>query len=421
MNTPEEIEIPYSEDAEIRLLAILLDHPSERFNMAPLTVDYFHVPAHKVLWRTMTQIGDQLDAHRLHEILKREGNFEAAPFADILCRTGGGPEHVAFYVAELVEMQNRRFALSTAIELSGNAIDDEMSTSEIADRAIADLSGMELAAEGTDPRADVMGAVEALEAAFAGESRQMINTRWPCINRRMPIPAKGGYMVVAGPTGGGKTVFAGNLAADVINPALRDGDDDPGGVLIFSLEMTTTSMLHRLMSDIGKVKPSKIFTPKLDPPGKLDMARITATAAVLAEKVHIVDTGGISISDLVAKARQICSTSEIDLIVVDYIQLVAGAAVDSREQQVASVSRALRALSLDLGITVVALSQLNDNGQVRESRAIEQDAEIVLKVNGEEETSLVSKNRHGESGIGLPITQKSGWLEFIETTNREEF
>ena len=221
-------------------------------------------------------------------------------------------------------------------------------------------------------------------------------------------------VIVAGRPSMGKTTFAMNL---VENAVLRSEKT----VLVFSLEMPSDSIVMRMLSSLGRIDQTKVRSGKLDDD---DWPRLTSVVNLLNErKLFIDDTAGISPTEMRSRARRLAREhGEIGLIMVDYLQLmrIPGASGENRTNEISEISRSLKALAKEFNCPVVALSQLNrsleqrpnkrpQNSDLRESGAIEQDADIIMFVYRDEvyhpETEhkgiaeiIIGKQRNGPIG-----------------------
>ena len=221
-------------------------------------------------------------------------------------------------------------------------------------------------------------------------------------------------VIVAGRPSMGKTTFAMNL---VENAVLRSDKV----VLVFSLEMPSDSIVMRMLSSLGRIDQTKVRSGKLDDD---DWPRLTSAVNLLNErKLFIDDTAGISPTEMRARARRLAREhGEIGMIMVDYLQLmrIPGSSGDNRTNEISEISRSLKALAKEFNCPVIALSQLNRsleqrpnkrpvNSDLRESGAIEQDADIIMFVYRDEvyhpETEykgvaeiIIGKQRNGPIG-----------------------
>ncbi|MBL6734523.1 MAG: replicative DNA helicase, partial [Shewanellaceae bacterium] len=194
---------------------------------------------------------------------------------------------------------------------------------------------------------------------------------------------KADLVIVAARPSMGKTTFAMNLCENAMMEA-----DKP--VLIFSLEMPAEQIMMRMLASMGRINQTNIRTGQL---GEDDWARLSATMARVLDpgKMYIDDSSGLTPTELRSRARRVArDAGGLSMIMVDYLQLmrVPGYA-DNRTQEIAEISRSLKALAKELNIPIVALSQLNRsleqradkrpiNSDLRESGSIEQDADLIM-------------------------------------------
>lgn len=203
-----------------------------------------------------------------------------------------------------------------------------------------------------------------------------ITTGFPSLDRLTGGFRKGQLIVIGAPTKGGKTAMA-------LNMALRAADDSiPIGVI--SLEMGAGELFDRLISskssaDVSRLSKESTTCEKL-------MAQIRQGVDQLSKlPIYIRDESMMNCLQLRAAARRLVAVHGVRLLVVDYIQLLEPTSkTDSRERQVAECSRTLKGLAKELGITIIALTQLNADGASRESRAIEHDCDLFIKISQDE-------------------------------------
>jgi replicative DNA helicase len=224
-------------------------------------------------------------------------------------------------------------------------------------------------------------------------------------------------IVIAARPSMGKTALAINIAQ---NAAIRDGKV----VAVFSLEMSKESLLRRLLASEAMVNSRKIqtgFLPKEDK-GKL----LSALERLMESKMFIDDTPGITLPEMRAKARRLKQQEgKLDLIVVDYLQLMTGTnttgkkGFENRTQEVSSISRGLKALAKEMKVPVLALSQLSRGSEqragdkkpllsdLRESGSIEQDADVVAFIHREEYYNRDDEELRGKAEI-IVAKQRNG-------------
>lgn len=219
-------------------------------------------------------------------------------------------------------------------------------------------------------------------------------------------------VIIAGRPAMGKTAFALNIALNAARKA-------NSSVAIFSLEMSSQQLVQRLLSSEARIDASKLRSGKLY---KEDWDNLTTASSELNElKLFIDDTPAINVTELRAKCRRLKRESGLDMVIIDYLQLMSGGKSDNREQQISEISRSLKALAKELDIPVLALSQLNRSvegrndkrpmpSDLRESGAIEQDADIIIFLYRDEvyhkdsndkgiAEIIIAKHRHGPTGV----------------------
>ena len=254
-------------------------------------------------------------------------------------------------------------------------------------------------------------------------------TEFPDLDRLIGGGLKPGEMfVLAARPSIGKTALALNIIRNIIN---REVDGQRKSVLFFSLEMTDKQIVQRLLCTEARVPLSSFYDGSFQ---DADTTKLTAAVANLRQANLFIDsTSAISVFELRAKARKLRELNKIDLIVVDYLQLMRAGdrAAESRQVEVAAISGGLKAIAKELGIPVLVLAQLsreseksngpkNENplpklSHLRESGAIEQDADVVVFLHRNRDDSkednteaqkdgiksmlIVEKNRNGRTGI----------------------
>ncbi len=229
---------------------------------------------------------------------------------------------------------------------------------------------------------------------------------------------KGDMVLIAARPSMGKTTFALNIAE---HAALRSGKS----VVIFSLEMPKQQLAYKLLCSEANVDMLSLRTGELDDRDWENIAR--ATGPLSKAKIYIDDTAGVSVMEMRSKCRRIKMEHGIDLILIDYLQLMSGSSTENRQQEVSEISRSIKALAKEMECPVIALSQLSRAPEqradhrpmlsdLRESGSIEQDADVVMFLyrdeyyNKESEDKgvaecIIAKQRNGPVG-----TVKMAWL-----------
>jgi replicative DNA helicase len=238
-------------------------------------------------------------------------------------------------------------------------------------------------------------------------------------------PSRGNLVIVAGRPSMGKTALAVNIACNVARTHQA---------MVLSMEMQNGELLDRVLATIGSIPLARLRDGQLSAD---QWARfVEASARVNELGLHLDDQQALSLLEVRAKARQVKRRRGLDLLVVDYLQLMSGDGSnrDNRNAQIEAISRGLKALAKELDCPVLALSQLNRNGakerpqltDLRDSGAIEQDADIVVFVHRDEVINphshlkgfadlLVAKNRQGAIDDVL-LEYEGPYTRFINQT-----
>jgi replicative DNA helicase len=407
--------LPASIDAERSILgAVLLDNA--HYNEAAekqLRSDDFALDSHRRIFARMADMVDQgraIDIVTLAEELSKRKEIEAVGgVAYLASLTEGLPRRIS--IEEYVRIVRDKSQLRQMIGILTSGVADASDQSEEAMQVInrTESALLELSERGiTRGFASIPQIVsEAFGTIDAIWRHKREVTGLATHYRDFDIKTSGlqnsELIIIAARPSMGKTAWAINIAQ---NAALRDGKV----VGIFSLEMSKESLLRRMLASEAMVNMRKIQTGFV---GRDDQEKLLAAAGRLAEsKLFIDDTPGISLAEMRAKAARLKhSAGGLDLIVVDYLQLMSGSnpgskqRQENRTQEVSAVSRGLKALAKELRVPVVALSQLSRASEqrggdkkpmlsdLRESGSIEQDADVVAFIHRE---SYYNKDENGE-------------------------
>ncbi len=255
-----------------------------------------------------------------------------------------------------------------------------------------------------------------------------VPTGFPSLDKKTNGFQENNLIIIAARPSVGKSSLAINIAQFA---ATQKGIP----IAIFSLEMSSEEIADRMLSAQGDIDMYKLKTGNLD---KKELARIGEAYGELAEApIFIEDTPGISVLELRTKARRLLMEQGIKMIIVDYIQLMRGRNLENRAQEVAEISQSLKNIARELKIPVVALSQLNravesrggspQLSDLRESGALEQDADIVMFLHRKDEENrnalelIISKHRNGATGkIDLYFKGEQTRFFEVEKSIKEE-
>ncbi len=413
---PSESSLPHSIEAERSVLGgVLLDPRVLDQVESQLDPSDFYRPSHATIYRAMTQLAADrvpIDLVTLTEFLKNHDQLDACGGVEYLAsldRDVPSASHAASYASIVREKAVLRRLIRAAADIQAEGLSGPEDIREFIDRAEGLVFQV---AQSRDDRALVhVSAVtpkvlEVLQERFdLQDDVTGVPTGYLDLDKRTAGLQPGDLIILAARPSKGKTALALNLAA---NAALRGG----ATVAIFSLEMTTLSLVMRLISSEGRVRSDYMRTGKLPPSDWTKLAR--AAEAIGGARIYIDDTPALGLSQLRSKCRRLKAQQGLDLVIIDYLQLMRGPRTDSREQEIASISRGLKEMAKELDVPVLALSQLNraieqrkdkrpQLSDLRESGAIEQDADVILFIHRDDQEDpnqgvaeiIIAKQRNG--------------------------
>lgn len=399
------IEIPHAQGPEKSVLSSMLKDPVyiAKAKSGGLSADHFHLPGHVALFRTIIERdakGLACELVALVDALHKGGLLDSiggpAAITDIFTYAPNGA-HFDGHVALLRENHALRIGKLASYEIS--QLPADTTAEEIATRLRYTLEAT------TKALAHDSGLISAEKAAIALDAKLAelcSNQRAPGLETGLsPIDIvtggmrPGEFWVVAAEPSGGKSVVMLQAAASALSEGKR--------VLVISLEMDAATVLSRILTNMHSI-PFHTFTdPRRAGRGYLERARIALKSAVsLPLTIH--DEGGVSLEQITGMAVvESDLKGGLDLLVVDYLQLIEGSQRrnSNRQEEVAAISRGLKALAKRLKCPVFSASQLNDDGRLRESRAIGQDADVVLKI--KEDGIKGIKVRNGQKDQLFPL------------------
>ncbi|WP_297134210.1 replicative DNA helicase [Terrisporobacter sp.] len=415
---------PHSVESEQSILgSIILDKDAMITVSETINSGDFYKEAHKIIYESMLRLNsnnEPIDLITLIEELRKEGHLDnvgGISYLTSLSTIVPTTSNVKYYANIVKEKSVMRQLIKASNEIINLGYDGSSDVQEILDKAeksIFDISQEKSGDEIKPINLVLQDAYDMIESLYTNKSEVTgITTGFADLNKKINGLQRTDLILVAARPAMGKTAFSLNL---VQNAALK-GD---ASVAVFSLEMSKEQLVQRMLSAQSNVELSKIKTGTL---GESDWPRIIDAMAVLSEaNIFIDDTPGIKISEIRSKCRRLKIEKGLDLILIDYLQLMEGEGKnENRQQEIAKISRALKILAKELNCPVVALSQLSRSPELRkdhrpilsdlrESGSIEQDADIVMFLYRDEYYHddsekknigevIVAKNRHGETGI----------------------
>ena len=414
---------PHSVEAEQSVLgSILLDKDAMISVSETLIPEDFYKEAHRVIYECMLKLYNnqsEIDLITLADELRDQGYLDdigGIAYITSLSTIVPTTSNIKYYINIVKEKSISRQLISAANDIINLGYDSSTKVEDVlenAEKKIFDIS-QERTTNDFQPINQVLTeTLSMLEKLYEEKSDVTgLTTGFRDLNKKINGLQRSDLLLIAARPAMGKTAFALNL---VQNAALK-GD---ASVAVFSLEMSKEQLVQRMVAAQSSVELKKIKTGTL---AANDWPRITDGMAVLSgAKIHIDDTPGIKISELRSKCRKLKIEKGLDLVLIDYLQLIEGEGHnESRQQEIAKISRSLKILAKELDCPVVALSQLSRAPEqradhrpmlsdLRESGSIEQDADIVMFLYRDEYYNpdterknigevIVAKNRHGETG-----------------------
>ncbi|MGC1481157.1 MAG: replicative DNA helicase [Chthoniobacterales bacterium] len=435
--------LPQSLDAEKGLLCSALLSPNAVMGecVERISPNHFYNPAHQTVYEVMLELWNDsrpVDFITLNQILEDRGKLEGI----------GGPATIselftfvptaanATYYLEIVrEKFLLRSMITTCTEYASRCYDEQGEVQVLLDEVEKSVMAIgEDRYKGTLPemKAMVMSAISEIEDLYKNKGGLTgLSTGFKGLDQ-MTGGMRGAEMfVVAARPSMGKTAFSMNIAEHV---AVNLGK----AVGVFSLEMSSSQLVQRLLCSCARVNLQRIRDGFLS---QADSTKIYNAAKSLVEsRIFIDDTPGITILELRAKARRMSSQHGIELIVIDYLQLLRSSskrAQENRQIEIAEISSGVKALAKELDIPVIVLAQLNRNPEsrtgaskgkprlsdLRESGSIEQDADIVgLLVRSEiyEDDEEAKAEKAGEAEL-IIAKQRNGPVGEVPLSFLKEF
>ncbi|RLF61853.1 MAG: replicative DNA helicase [Thermoplasmata archaeon] len=424
---------PSNVQAEQAILGgILINNDALNQVMDVLAPDDFYREAHQAIFEGMLELyngGEPIDLITLSQVLDKKKRLENAGGVDYLASlaeavsTSAGSLHHAEIVKDL---SIRRKLIRECSTISESCFENWKETDELLD--MAEQSIFEIAEErikeGFSSLQDVItGSFKKLENIAEVEGYITgVPSGFRDFDRLTTGLQPSDVIIIAGRPSMGKTALALNIG---YNAAETTGK----GVAIFSLEMSKLQLGIRLLGFDAGINATKLRTGLLRDE---DWERLTHSANHLAElPIFIDDSSGIGVLEMKAKCRRLMKRQDLGMVIVDYLQLLQGRrSAESRQLEISEISRALKALAKDLNVPVLALSQLNRKvedrpnkrpqlADLRESGAIEQDADVIVFIYRDEVYHPTSEENRNVAEI-IVAKQRNGPTGYFKLTFLKE-
>jgi replicative DNA helicase len=386
---------PHNLDAERAVLGAVLLEGRETLPrvIEVLRPSDFYTEAHRGVYDTMLQLfdrGEPVDLITLSEELRRNDqlHFVGGPASlALLVEQAAIAAHLMSYAAIVRDMAVLRELIQTSTQIITQAFEAKEDVQTLVDDAEKKIFGLaERRLEGSAlPVGKILkNTFEYIERLYERKEHVTgVATGFEKLDLETSGLQPSDFIIIAGRPSMGKTAFALNIA-QFVGVHLRQK------VLVLSLEMSAQQLVQRMLCSEAKVDSQAVRTGYLSPS---DWHRLTAAAGRLSEAaIFIDDSPGLTVLEARAKARRMKAEHGLDLLVIDYLQLMRGrGGIENRQQEISEISRSLKALAKELNVPVVALSQLSravearaqrdfrpQLSDLRESGALEQDADVIL-------------------------------------------
>jgi len=433
---------PQNLEAEMSVLGgVLLENEALNRALEYLMTPDFYRESHRKIFNALIQLsekGEPADLVTLTAVLKDRGELEdvgGSTYLATLVDYVPTAANISYYCKLVKEKSVARKLIeaSTEIVTRGYEGGDMEEILDQAEKAIFEISENRIRPSYYPVRDILKDTFKSIELLY--ERKELVTgvpTGYTDLDKMTAGLQPSDLIIVAGRPSMGKTAFALNI----IEYATAHADNSVSAV-IFSLEMSKEQLVQRMLCSLAKVDAGRLRTGHL---GESDWPKLTMAAGQLNEtQIFIDDTPAISVLELRSKARRLKAEHGLGLIIVDYLQLMRGSNPESRQQEISEISRSLKALAKELELPVVALSQLNRSlesrtdkrpmmADLRESGAIEQDADVIMFVYREAVYCEDCKSRdktcekgHDKDAEIIIGKQRNGPIGTVHLTFRGEF
>lgn len=399
---------PQNLEAEMAVLgAMLFDEQAVARVIELVKESFFYVDSHRKIFSAMLGLFDKnrpIDLVTVTEELRKEKLLEQAGGAAYLAQltaqvaTAANVEHYARIIREKAILRHLIDSATQIIQESFEGSADAVTLLDRAEQSIFEISQSKIEGRFVALKDIIKDSIETIDRLYQRKEHVTgLATGYHDFDIKTAGLQPADLIILAGRPSMGKSALAAGICEYV-------GVDLNKPVAFFSLEMSKEQLVQRFLCSHARVDAQKVRTGYLS---HTDWPKLTSAAGKLSEApIFIDDTPGVSVLELRAKARRLKSQFDIQLIVVDYLQLMQGSSrAESRQQEISEISRSLKALARELGVPVIAVSQLSravesrtgnrpQLSDLRESGAIEQDADLVVFVFREEYYNQTEDNKN---------------------------
>ncbi len=424
---------PHSLEAEMSVLgAMMLSPEAIGLCLQYLDADCFYRQEHRTLFKTLLDLYEgnkPVDLVTMREALRQGGQFEAVGGQEYLVTLADSVPTIAnaeYYARTVKEKALLRALIQAAAEIIRDAHSQGDPVDNILDRCeqrVFEVTERKIVGQAMDVRSILSQVMQTLDLQ-GGRTVTGVETGFHDLDDRTRGLQPGELVILAARPSVGKSALALNIAEHVTV-------DTQHAAAFFSLEMSREELALRLLSSRAKVDGQKLRKGTLS---NAEVQTIQEVAGYLyGAPLYIDDSPGMRVIDLRAKARRLMARHGIKIIVVDYLQLMSSPGAESRQVEVSNISRGLKAIARELRIPVLAVAQLRRESEehrrprlsdLRESGAIEQDADVVLLLHREEMMHAPGSQEHEQArGTAELIIakQRNGPTDTLKLTWQREF
>jgi len=408
-------QLPNAPDAERSILCCILHNP-ERFlirassdNILP---NFFYNHTHQRLFQIIheqRQQGRAVDVTSISELIRdrKEPHLSVADIGDIML-SEFSENSWQVYADILRDRYARRLAIEAGRQVSSENMSGESAVLALKQAAETALNAL-VGSTAIQNANEAVGAFLAkLKENYDNGKLPGLSTGFAKLDEKTGGLRKGEFWVIGAKTSMGKSVMMLQIAQGAINEGKK--------VAIFTLEMGADEVIGRMISCGNSIPIGEITQPRHV--SKMNIDKIRKAAKDIAQtSLMICDSADLTIDAISGHCQRIQETSGLDLVVIDYLQLISTPKTrgQSREQEVAGISRACKQLAKRLKCPVLTATQLNEAGQSRESRAIEHDADCVFFIITDDNGANLHiwKARNSKRGELIPVTLQGDYQRFI--------
>ncbi len=423
---------PFNIEAEISVLgSMLLDNEAINLVTEILRTDNFYKTSHQYIFDTIVNLynkNNAVDLVILKDELKKQSLLEKVGGAEYLMELEESvplASNVEYYAKIVREKTIKRDLITATAKIQQEAYNDSLESDElldVAEKEIFDITQRKFSSPTTKLFNILHDTFDHISNLHDREGRLTgVSTGYYDLDDITSGLQKSELIIIAARPSMGKSCVVLNIAENIGN-----GEDKKNATFIFSMEMSAQQVAQNMLCSKAKIDAHLLRTGKLD---DNQFSNLSLAMGDLSEsEIYIDDTPGLGLLELRAKARRLKLQHNIQMIIIDYLQLMEGRKAENRQQEISSISRGLKALARELEVPVIAVSQLNRSvetreghtprmSDLRESGSIEQDADVIILLHREDYYDPTK--RPGEVDLNI-AKQRNGPTGKITLTFRKE-